>query len=69
MTKTHKQREILRCMENEYKNLRDIVILERYLEKETGSIIEEPEESLQNQLNEVFNAQHIQSLNDLLNNI
>ena len=56
-------------MKNDYKALRGAVIMERYQEKESRSIVEEPEEGLQNQLDDVFNVKHIQSLSDLLKNI
>lgn len=56
-------------MKNDYKALRGAVILERYQEKESRSIVEEPEVGLQAQLDEVFDTNDIISLDDLLRKI
>lgn len=56
-------------MKNDYKALRGAVIMERYQEKESRSIVEEPEEGLQTQLDETFGTADIQSLDDLLKKI
>lgn len=56
-------------MKNNYKALCDAVILEKYQEKEARTILEEPEEGFQSQLDEIFGTQDILTLNDLLKNI
>ncbi|MCA1758137.1 MAG: hypothetical protein LC658_00060 [Bacteroidales bacterium] len=54
-------------MKNDYKALRGAVILEKYQEKRSRNIVEEPEE--RTKLDEIFGGRDILTLNDLLKHI
>ena len=54
---------------NEYKQLRDDLIIERYQEKQNREIISEPGKSIITRFDQKFNTHKISSTDDILNNL
>ena len=56
-------------MKNDYKSLRGAVIMERYIEKEARSRVEEAEAGYVTRFDELFDTANINIFDDLLKNI